>query len=206
MGASRQSGFTLIELMVVVGIMALLLALAVPSFESTINSGRLTGAANELVASIQTARMESVRRNRRAIVCLSANPNTAAPSCSTTNPTGWFTFLDANANGVFNPPSSPPLATDDVLLRTTVLKTPLKVAASTATAGKFIFRSDGLARDNTGGTLSTSTLLNGTVDVCIPTRRPSENVRHINVLFGSSVSVKPENTNAACGTPANPVP
>lgn len=200
MAMSRQNGFTLIELMVAITIMGILLAVAVPSFESVVNTNKLVSAANELVASIQTARMESLRRNRRAIVCLSATPDAASPSCTATNPTGWITFLDADANGSFNG--------NDVLLRTSLLKQRVVVMASSnvatpaptsAAAGELMFRSDGLARDGSGA------LLKGTISMCIPTRQPSKNVRLVNIYAGSRVSVSATSSNGACTTaPGNP--
>ena len=58
MAISRQRGFTLIELMVAVNIMGILLAFAIPSFESFVNTNKLASGANEMIASFQTARME----------------------------------------------------------------------------------------------------------------------------------------------------
>lgn len=58
-----SQGFTLIELMVTIAVAAILLAIATPSFTSIINSNRLTGAANEMVVTLQAARMEAVRLN-----------------------------------------------------------------------------------------------------------------------------------------------
>ncbi len=60
---SSQSGFTIIELMVVVVIAAILLVIAAPSFLSTLAKRRLEGAAAELVNDIQYARSEAVQRN-----------------------------------------------------------------------------------------------------------------------------------------------
>ena len=197
MGKMRQAGFTLIELMVALTVMAIVLSFAIPSFESIVNGNRLTSAANEMVASIQTARMESLRRNRRAVVCLSDAPNATTPACSGSTSTtgGWITFLDVNANGTFD-------SAGDTLLRTSLLKAPVQVLANgQVLAGKLIVRSDGLAHDNTG-----TALLSGTIDVCIPTRRPAENVRHVNIAFGSAISVASENKNAACGTPSTYTP
>ncbi|WP_159016284.1 GspH/FimT family pseudopilin [Cognatiluteimonas profundi] len=203
MGKTRQAGFTLIELMVALAVMAIVLSFAIPSFESIVNSNRLSSAANEMVASIQTAKMESLRRNRRAVVCLSDAPNLTTPACSglTSTTGGWITFVDENANGTFDNTATPPIPAD-TLLRTSLIKAPVQVLVSAQLpAGKLIVRSDGLARDNTG-----TALLSGSLDVCIPTRRPAENVRHVNIGFGSAVSIASENESAACNTPANYVP
>ncbi len=195
MGRSRQTGFTMIELMVVVTIMGILLAVAIPNFESFVNSNRLSSAANEMVASIQTARMESLRRNRRAVVCLSQNPSAASPACNAVNATGWVAFLDPDSSGTFT--------VGDTLLRSSTLKDRVVVNSSLASAGKVVFRSDGLARNSTGGAVQPNVLLNGALDVCISTTRPVLNARHVCVGSGSRVSVR-QFTNAGCAaTPVN---
>ncbi|MDD4887635.1 MAG: prepilin-type N-terminal cleavage/methylation domain-containing protein [Thiomonas sp.] len=55
-------GFTLIELLVTVAIAALLLALAVPSFNRLMISSRLTTQANNAVNLLSYARAEAVKR------------------------------------------------------------------------------------------------------------------------------------------------
>ncbi len=181
-----QSGFTLLELMVVVVVLALLLAIAVPSFEATINNNRLAGASNELMASIQTARMEAVRRNARAAVCLSANAKDSAPTCSNADVNGWITFLDVNKNGTFN--------AGDTLLRTGSVAGKVQVLGSPAVDDGIIFRSDGFARTAGGG------LFEGVVDMCIDTTHVAENVRHVIVGAGSRVTIGSERK-SGCDVP-----
>jgi type IV fimbrial biogenesis protein FimT len=60
---SRQAGFTIIELMVVLVVAAIILAFAVPSFQGIINSNRVTTAVNEISTSIATARTEAIKAN-----------------------------------------------------------------------------------------------------------------------------------------------
>ncbi len=61
-GASR--GFTLIELMIVIALMAILIALSVPSFRNMIEMQRLRGIHGELVTDLQFARSEAAARGR----------------------------------------------------------------------------------------------------------------------------------------------
>ncbi|MBF6941294.1 prepilin-type N-terminal cleavage/methylation domain-containing protein, partial [Acinetobacter baumannii] len=49
----HRGGFTLIELMVTVAVLAIVLAVAVPAFGTLIRSSRLTSNANEVVAALQ---------------------------------------------------------------------------------------------------------------------------------------------------------
>ncbi len=186
----RQRGFTLVELMITVAIAAIVLTLAVPSLEWTINANRLSAAANELVNALQTARMEAIRRNRRTVVCLSGNAGAAKPGCSTVAPNGWVTFVDADRNGNFG--------SGDTLLMTSTLTAPVQAAGSAAVAGKVVFRSDGLARD------AADMLLDGVIDICIATRRPATNVRHVAIGSGSRISTTPADGDGACTTPADP--
>jgi type IV fimbrial biogenesis protein FimT len=73
-------GFTLIELMVAITILAVLLAWAVPSFNNAALSSKLTGFANDLVSSTQIARSEAIKRNAPITLCASSNGTTCATS------------------------------------------------------------------------------------------------------------------------------
>ncbi|RYE71403.1 MAG: prepilin-type N-terminal cleavage/methylation domain-containing protein, partial [Oxalobacteraceae bacterium] len=74
----QHIGFSLVELMVTVAVLAIVAAIAIPSFTGLINSSRLTASANEVLASLQMARSEAVRRNQTVIVC----PSNNASSCT----------------------------------------------------------------------------------------------------------------------------
>lgn len=60
--ALRQRGLTLIELMIGLGICAVLMSLAVPSFASYLQRQRLKAAAQGLELDLREARYESARR------------------------------------------------------------------------------------------------------------------------------------------------
>ena len=62
-------GFTMIELLVTVAVASITLAVAVPAFtQMTVNS-RLTTQANEVVAALNLARSEAIKRNVRVSFC-----------------------------------------------------------------------------------------------------------------------------------------
>jgi type IV fimbrial biogenesis protein FimT len=68
----HQRGLTAIELMVVVVISAILLTIAVPSFNDLINRRRVEGLANELSADLQYAHSESISHNADIEVTLTS--------------------------------------------------------------------------------------------------------------------------------------
>jgi prepilin-type N-terminal cleavage/methylation domain-containing protein len=115
--APVQAGFTLIELLVTMTIAAILLAIAVPSFNSSIASARASDGANSLLGALELARSEAVRRGVTVSVCrvtvvpATACNNTAAGSFVVGDwAAGWMVFADNGSGstaGVFEPALAP---------------------------------------------------------------------------------------------------
>lgn len=187
MFAHTRNGFSLIELVVAMAIVVILAAVAYPNLQSVTNGNRLVAAANETKAILQSARMEAIRSNRRAVACLSANPNAAVPSCNANGAIGWIVFQDADRNGQYG--------ANERLVRVTTMPEDMQLTGSASFAGKASFRSDGMARDAGGS------LLDATVDMCLPVEEPEENVRHISIGTGSRISITRASNPMACGTP-----
>lgn len=75
-----SAGFTLVELMVVIMIVAVLMALGVPSYRYVTNSNRVSMEVNGLLGDLQFARSEAIKEGATVTVCPSANP-TALSIC-----------------------------------------------------------------------------------------------------------------------------
>ena len=97
----KQTGVTLVELMVVLAIAAILLGVAIPGFASLIHSSRLSAATSDLLVSLHLARSEAIKRNARTVVCISADSTTCASGGGWHQ--GWLIFHDANNNAVLDP-------------------------------------------------------------------------------------------------------
>lgn len=78
----RQYGFSLVEMMIVIAVIGILSALALPAFNDTILSTKIRSYANNFVASAHLARGEAIKRNVQTTLCVSAD----GASCSTG---GW---------------------------------------------------------------------------------------------------------------------
>lgn len=91
-------GFTLIELLIGLLVLAALLMLALPGYQSFVNSNRLTAQANELVSDFSMARSEAGARSRTVQVCIAAT----SLACATTGSdwaAGRIVWVDTNGNG-----------------------------------------------------------------------------------------------------------
>lgn len=75
--ATPQHGFTLTEMVVTIAVLAILVAIAVPSFQGTLDKRRLIGAAEQLYGDLQYARSEAIKGNQRIGVYFSANGTTS---------------------------------------------------------------------------------------------------------------------------------
>lgn len=106
-------GFTLIELMVTLAVAAILVTVAAPSFRTFIQNGRITTQTNDLLADINFARSEAIRRSRLVGIC-PINPATNQCAVGGNWANGRLVFVDSDNNGAWT-------ATDEQLrLRTTL--------------------------------------------------------------------------------------
>jgi type IV fimbrial biogenesis protein FimT len=96
----HSGGFTLIEILTVITIVAILVALGVPSYQYITNTNRISGEVNGLLGDMQYARSEAIKEGQTVTVCASNNSTATPPSCSgsTSWDTGWIVFSDPNGN------------------------------------------------------------------------------------------------------------
>lgn len=135
MNMRMTRGFTLVELLVVLVIAGILFGYAVPGMRVYIQNGRIVTYTNELIADLSLARSEAIKRAGRVVICKSANPQAAVPTC--TNAGNWTTgrlvFVDAGVGvpPVYNNTYSP--ADNDVILR---VRNSIEFADGTMTANQ----------------------------------------------------------------------
>ena len=79
----RNSGFTMIELMVIIAIVGVLIAVAVPSFTESMAKRSLEGAANELNADMQYTKSQAVSVNGAVSMETSAHGHTVSSTSAT---------------------------------------------------------------------------------------------------------------------------
>ncbi|MBK1644523.1 hypothetical protein CKO25_07615 [Thiocapsa imhoffii] len=88
----RAAGLTLLELLFTIVILAILLSVAVPSFQGLAQRDRITDTTNDLLMAFQLGRSEAIRYRTQATVCAANADQTA---CAVADPpwsTGWVLF------------------------------------------------------------------------------------------------------------------
>src|SRR5215470_1035424 len=98
----KQGGFTLIEMLTVVGVVAILLGVGVPSYRYVANSYRISGEVNGLLGDLQFARAEAIKEGQTVTTCVSRDGATCDAG-STTWQEGWVVFQDVNNDQTVDP-------------------------------------------------------------------------------------------------------
>ena len=83
-------GFTIIELMITVAIAAIVLAVAIPSFQAQIRNNQSIALGEDFASAINFARSEAVKRATRVSLCASDN----GISCGGAWTDGFIAFVD----------------------------------------------------------------------------------------------------------------
>lgn len=181
MSMKKATGFTLVELMVAIAILALLTTIAVPSFNQMIASNRLTTQTNGLIAAMNIARSEAIKLNRTVSLCRIAEPDDD----------------DCAGNGTWT--NWAVLQGDRIILRGAIdsfngtLIATSHTGNNALTGARLEFSPDGLVR--TGGNITNGT--NGPQIRLCSTALDSSNVRRISIGPGSRISTEKETGSCA---------
>jgi type IV fimbrial biogenesis protein FimT len=97
---SKQRGFTLAELLVVVAIVAIMLSIGVPSYRYITASYRMSSEVNGLLGDLMYARSEAIKEGQFVTVCVTVNGKTCSGNTSWDR--GWLVF--SNPNNSSQPP------------------------------------------------------------------------------------------------------
>jgi len=183
-----QRGFSFLEIVIVVVILGVVLAIAAPNYTAMVNGNHLVATGNELLAVVQQARIEAVRRNQRVVVC----PSSDGSSCGSDWSLGWLSFQDNNRDDL--------VSVGEAVITTGVPSTGTRLLPSPAiaTENRLRFSPDGFAREPVTGAL-----LAARIAVCRPVSRPEENVRDLVLASGSRASLVRRSGGGTCTQPAD---
>ncbi len=128
----HSKGFTMIELMIILAVLAILIGIAIPSYNSLMPRYRLNGAARLVATDLSGARMKAVKLNRRVQVFFSSPE--------------YKICDDANQNGT--------VATDEGDVQNIDLQTQYPGVSLSSSGGDLIFHPRGTAVNEVTVTLT----------------------------------------------------
>jgi len=196
----KQSGFTLIELMVTLIIAGILYAVAGPSISNVVSEKQSVATTNELLAALHIARSEAVKLNQRVTICESSN----GTSCSSTGEweNGWIVFIDSLGAASASTGMACANTTTNCLLRVhgAVNDSKLTIRGfnqDSTVVNAFTFTSRGLPKDNAGNGQS------GVFSVCNKDIGGNDFFRVVALSFSGRVRVSEESTITSASSSGN---
>lgn len=99
MKVPKQRGFTVVELMVAIAVLAILTAIALPNFRDFMRRNAVTSHTNELLGDLSYARQLATTELSVVSICPTADPSASAPTCSDDGnyAQGWLIYKAPSA-------------------------------------------------------------------------------------------------------------
>jgi type IV fimbrial biogenesis protein FimT len=141
-------GISIVELVVSLAVVSILATAGVPAFSNFIQSNRLNGSSFDMLATINLARTEAVKRRTRVVLCRSADPTLPTPSCggsANTWTTGWLVFASGDNNNTYE------AGTDTVLGIGLLDSSNVTIITNNTSNSNLEYNSDGTTNES-GGT------------------------------------------------------
>lgn len=123
-------------------IVAILMAVAVPSYRYITNANRIAAEVNGLLGDMQFARAEALKEGQTVTVCVSSNGTSCAGAGVSTWQNGWIVFSDVNANHVVN------AASGDVIYRVQSVFSGTDTFVANPATGYVSFNREGFTTSN----------------------------------------------------------
>jgi type IV fimbrial biogenesis protein FimT len=96
----HAAGFTLVESFITLSVAAILMTIAIPSFQEMIASNRIATARNGLVSYLHLARSESIKRGTKTVLCPSTNGTECLNGYQWQQ--GFMVFVDLDKDNKFD--------------------------------------------------------------------------------------------------------
>jgi len=106
----RQNGYTIIEVMIVVALIGIVFAFAVPQYQRMVSGNKVRTTTDSLLHDLNVVKAASRERGGNVVICKSDNSDAAAPNCSNVASDassntgwagGWIAFRDNNGNSQY---------------------------------------------------------------------------------------------------------
>ena len=176
----KNKGFTLIELLVAVAVFSVMIAFAAPNLNDFTKRNRLSSQTNIMVAHLNLARSEAVKRNASVSACISNSAFSActSPTATTSQPweNGWIVFTDTDGDGNYE------TGDGDTLLQ---VGEQLK-GGNTIRSGQFFSK---ITYNNDGSAISAGTFKVCNGELGPTTTEALETARAINVSTAGHISM-----------------